>query len=311
MHFEEFHNIKGLNAVPPYTQENREEHTRLFFTYTSKGENEFIQIVRERFEHTENARDRLAFHNSEHTESVIERTGRILKAIQKALPHMVSDRDIALGRFSAAAHDTMQIWSERDGERKRDTENNEFQSTRDAFEFMRKSNIEAAQEIYTADDFATVGYALHATIPKFNSEQGTVIQPGLLHDVPLVAQALALADLGTAGMDGPERFLKEGNALFREEKLDVLEMLQYPEVLTNDQIENICERIRKWSWFQVSFAVGRKALLDAELEGIPEEARESVWALFSHFDESIDAARAQAVKRDSMDFKSLLHDIGY
>jgi hypothetical protein len=148
-------------------------------------------------------------------------------------------------------------------------------------------------------------------------EKLTVVQPNLNFESHLVARAVALGDLGTAGMDGPEAFLKEGDTLFREEQLDVARLVRRKQILNipAEHKTRIMERIVKWSGTQPKFAEGRRDLLEAELEGLTPDAKQRVAALFPHFDSSIAAAKEQLARRQELlareDFVGLLREVGY
>ena len=122
----------------------------------------------------------------------------------------------------------------------------------------------------------------------------------------LVERSLALADLGTAGIDGPDKFLPEGSAVFREENLDVPKLLNDPE-----QRAFLMKRMLAWSQMQVAFAKARKELLDRELTGLPAVMADAVRKLFNKLDASIEAAQQQLEKRGEMTFEELAHDFGY
>jgi len=149
--------------------------------------------------------------------------------------------------------------------RKRFTVDNEKASADVAIEFMNQINQEVGTQVFSKDDKNTIREAIDATIPGFDPEKGTVVQPNMNEQSSLVARAVGLADLGTAGMDGPKAFLPEGDALFREENLDILEALKNPKNISGDQKEYYRKRMLGWSKFQPKFANGRKDLLEKEL----------------------------------------------
>lgn len=122
----------------------------------------------------------------------------------------------------------------------------------------------------------------------------------------LVERAIALADIGTAGIDGPSKYLPEGDAIFREEQLDVVERLKDPV-----QREDMKKRMLEWSKIQIDFAQGRKARLDSELKGLSEEMANNVRKLFSRFDDSIEAAQLQYSVREKMTPEELAKSFGY
>lgn len=293
------------------------ESKDVFEQYIEKGEKEAVNLVKERFDNNPDERNRLDFHNVRHTNDIIRRTKSILSALEKI--GFASQRDVEIGAFAAAFHDTTQEWEEsiiQEGSwskiiRKRFTGENENVSAEEAAAFMEKVNQEAGQEIFSLRDIDVAREAISATIPGFNPELKTVIQPNLNEHSSVVARALALADIGAAGMDGPEVFCREGDAVFREENLDIMDKLKNINALSEGEKEYFRERMLNWTKFQSSFAEGRKTLLETELQGMPESARDEIKKLFKKFDHSIEAAEKSAEKRQSLSFEELARDMGY
>jgi len=262
-----------------------------FESFVERGVAEAIRRVSDRFEKAENPEDNLEFHNTDHTEGdVVPRTERILQLL-KENGAQVSERDVLIGRLAAAWHDVIQKWepvtTEQNGIsktiRKRALGDNERASADEAVAFMKEMNMGAGREIFSDEDFQKIRAAIDATIPDFGvanpeapaEEQAkTVFQPSLTNESPLVARAVALADLGSAGMGGPGSFRRDGDTLFREENLDIPEKLSRAHELTKEEQDAIRTRILGWSKFQAEFARGREILLQKELSVIePEGAR--------------------------------------
>jgi len=297
-----------------------EAHRVTFEKAIEGGISKALTTISQRFEYSENPLDNLAFHNTQHTKGVIERTKKILEAMG------ASDRLVRLGEFIAANHDTVQeyeiIVDENSGVKKRNrfVEKNEDASAEEAVAYMR-----TYPAIFDDEDMETVREAIQATIPGFDKEKKTVMQPNLLESIDaaiaeqrlmtsaseLVARALALADLGTAGMEEPDSFIHDGDAVFREENIDVLEALQHSHSLSDEQKEVLMKRMLNWTESQTVFARGREASLDKELEGLPEDMERSVRRLFVHFDANIQRAQSKVDRRKLMTFEELVRDFGY
>ena len=295
-----------------------ESHHLTFEEAIKDGITAALANISQRFEHAENPLDNLAFHNTQHTKSVIERTKKILEAmgVNKGL--------VMLGEFIAAHHDTVQDYSvsEKDGKkmRARFIEKNEEASIEEAVVYMR-----ANPSVFDEEDIEIVREAIQATIPRYDVEKKTIKQPHLLESVEaammrqrlmtdkseLVTRAIALADLGTAGMDDSESFVHDGNAIFQEENIDITEALQHPKSLSNAQKESFQKRMLDWTANQIFFAKGREALFDKELEGLPEKMERNVRALFTEFGSNIQRAQAKADIRKTMSFEDLVRDFGY
>ena len=288
--------------------------------YVDEGVEQALSLVRERFERSPETKDNLPFHNVEHTQGVIRRTELVLAAIREAEPSLVSERDMALGRLAPAYHDTVQKWEEiRTVEgpftkvmRRRFVRENERASADEGVGYMEEVNSRDVL-VFSESDKAVFGEAIDATIPDWDPLNKTVFQPQLTEGSSLIARAVALADLGTAGMDGPQAYTREGRAIFREDNLDVLAALQGRDrqAITGPQKEYFRSRMLAWLKFQPTFAKGRQARLEAELSAIPERARPAVSALFNKFDESIAAAEEVAKQAEAMNFEDLAALMGY
>ncbi len=272
-----------------------------------------LKRVKERFEQAENPLDRLDYHNSAHTTAVIERTKKILRTVEEAVPGSLSERLIGLGEYIAANHDTVQeyeiVTRESDGAqiRRRFAQRNETASADEALEDIHKIN----PDLLTAEEKDLVRRAIDVTVPDYDPKLGTVIQPNLTPESSLVIRALALADLGAAGMDEYEAFAEEGNANFREENIDIAQAVAEPQNVSEEQKTAFTKRMLAWSETQRRFAEGRKAMLDTELAGLPEEAQRAVAGLFTHFNENIQHAQARTEVRNTLPFEELIRDFGY
>lgn len=319
---EQYRSEEGRDFVAPTfdsfdtVEDSAESNSEMLKSAADQAEKAALEMLK-KFETSPDSKENLAFHNQEHTKAVIERTNTILEAIQEVEPSLVSDRDASLARIASAFHDVVQEWQESpvDGKvmRKRFIGTNEEKSAEAAIEFMRGVNKEAGKDVFTFADGETIKLAMKATVPGFDGKLGTVVQPGLTNESGIVARALALSDLGTAGIDGPEKYLPEGDALFREENLDILEALSTRAgSLTDDEKTAFLKRINGWTGFQSVFAAGRKARFETEVAGLPLQVQEKLRSeVFNKFDESIEAAKAKAERRAKLSFEEAARDMGY
>ena len=250
---------------------------------------------------------RLQYHDTVHTYGVRERAVAIALAI--GLP----DREVVLTDIAAAFHDTVQAWHPVDKGngiiiRQRHAGQNEVTSAQEAVNAMSGP---FAPFTFLCEEYGIVASAIIATIPAWSVEHGTVIQPFLTPCSHPVARAVALADIGSPGMDSAG-FAKDAPALFAEEQLDVIATLAKAD-RADDIDEATQEQYRSryinWLKSQHGFACGRRALLGKELEGLSADARIFVSALFSHFDESIEAAEVAHRRAQTMDFVPLMRQI--
>lgn len=310
-----------MNALEGSIQERG---PRNFEKAVTEGIQTAFRRIRERFEDNReddpNGWRRLAAHNVLHTERVVERTGIILEAIRTAAPEMVSERTIALGQLAAAWHDTVQEFQPvtektSDGRtklvRKRvvpgkiEQGDNERASAEELLAYM---DLPENRELFTDQDRELVRAAIMHTVPTFAG--GTVVQP-ITPESSVIARAVALADLGGAGMAGFEEYRHEGDALFREENIDITDALTKGVPLTPEDETFYKERMLAWSAFQEPFAKGRKARFEKEVEGLPKEAADAVGAHFTKFDDTIDKIRKLHEERLEMAFPELARSMGY
>ncbi|MBI5421448.1 MAG: hypothetical protein HZA35_04045 [Parcubacteria group bacterium] len=274
------------------------------------------------------ALERREYHNVEHTKGVEEKAELILRTIQNADPSIgVTNRDIIVARLIASYHDIDQrqddpkISSEKIGEgefqkkmRARRTIRIEKNSAGILIRRMKESNKKEGKVIFTEEDQRVAREAIEATIPYFI--HGTIIQPYLKEDASLITQAVALADLG-AVIDGGEEFLKDGDRVFREDNIDIAEILDKQEDVSNEQKEFICKRIKDWYTFQIGFVEGRKEIFELQILSFPETVKEEVKKLFK-FDEAIQAARKRLdvledreKHGDKPSFEEMMRSMGY
>ena len=262
-----------------------------------------LDAIRARFEGG-TVPDHMYYHNSAHTAGVIARA----RAIGVAMG--MSARELLLTVIAAAFHDIVQQWSparEDDGSviRQRHAGRNEVASAHEAVEAMAQLG-----PAFTSDEQGIVASAIIGTIPAWDNELATVVQPFLVAHP--VVRALALADIGSAGMD-PEMYRLDGPALFAEENLDVMAALvkarRADDIPDADQ-RAYRERFGGWLKVQAVFARGRRESLESgELDGLEEPARGRVIQLFSRFDESIEHAERAAAEAETLDFVQLMRQL--
>jgi hypothetical protein len=188
--------------------------------------------------------------------------------------------------FCAVAHDMVQQFedsSQVHTARQRKPSVSEMATIEQLINFIHQLNEQLEQSIpnspakLTDSDIAVIQQAITATICTYDAQEQAIYQPLLYNGEPLsiVSQILALADLGTLGIDGIEAYNREGSLLFLEENPDVVPLLRDGTIHqlegTNlDLAENIRLRLLKRCLFQVTFAKSRLNRLERELQGFPE-----------------------------------------
>jgi hypothetical protein len=223
-----------------------------------------------------------------------------------------SEDELQLGLLAAAFHDVVQNWAPAttaDGRllRRRFTGPNEADSAAEAVAWMCRVGI------FSAEQYDLVARAILATIPGWDAEHQTVSQPRLTHETPPVVRAVALADLGIAGMDGLP-FLQTGDQLFREENLDIdaaLRRCRRRSDLNGAMQEGYKARMLAWSRSQSAFARGRRALLEQDLGNLQGDAREDVRNLFSEFETAITLAKDAVRVRETLPPWEVARAMGY
>lgn len=234
-----------------------------FIKYINNGILQANRLLSERFDRPLDVYNRLYYHNSQHSREVIEKTLKILRVINES-GGQVSERCILLAKLAAAFHDSNQGWRPEQTvirkltatKRTREAGTIEYKSFLAADKFMVNSNAVTDETIFTESDRSLVRECILATIPAFDLTFGTVIQPNISPTSSPAAQAVALADLGVAGMDGPQLFLRDTDALFLEENIDFLEALLDSKILNPTKKEFYRERILDWTARQLKFAAG-------------------------------------------------------
>lgn len=248
---------------------------------------------------------RLFYHDTKHTIGVVERTLKIVEAM--GLPG--HERQLAV--IAAANHDTMQDWTSSGEElavRRRNAGFNEFGSALGAIATMHQS---LEKPTFSPTDVGIVSAAIMVTIPSWDANAGTVVQSFLNPHSHPVVRAVALADIGSPGMD-PTGFSNEGWNLFAEEQIGIMQILSgaasRSEVSGTNQLA-WRERLIKWLESQVGFARGRQALLENELEGLESDAKCTVANLFCNFDASIKKAQENVSFAKGVGFVPLMRKL--
>ncbi len=161
---------------------------------------------------------------------------------------------------------------------------NETESADELIKYMNAQVDAGGKPLFSERDMADVKQALMATVPGWDIQKGTVEQINLSESSRMLARAVALADLGEAGME-PEVFLDAGDALFLEDNPDIAEAVKDPEKFKDKPEEKarFAARIVAFRKMQPEFALGRQNRLEQELKGLSEEEKKSVMKVFDQF----------------------------
>lgn len=305
--------FEGFPQKKAASLETREQSESFFEQAVEKA----YSIISEHYEDSDYP-DKLDFHVTKHSKDIVRRTSLILSTLRLVDPTFVRTEDVKKGEILAAWHDVKQdsyarevtegehTKKIRDRKPQEGEPTNEAKSATQLKEYLDIFDSERSKSKLTNSE---IDDALNVTVPGFNGK--TVIQPGLTESSSIFARALALADIGGAGMDSAEQYFWEGDAVFREENMDIREALQVEGELSESQKDYFKKRMLGWSAFQEVFAQGRKDAFEQEVAPLPEDAKIALRVLFDKFDSNIEAARERAKERASMSFEQLVTSFGY
>lgn len=289
-----------------------------FIKYVGDGISHANRSLSERFDSPPEVYNRLYYHNSQHSKEVMEKTSEILQFIGESIGQ-ISEQHALLAKFAAAFHDLNQDWEPEQSfnrgltiaKRTHKAGEIEDKSFLEANQFMIDSNTITGRDLFTGNDRFLVRECILATVPAFDLALGTVIQPNISPTSSIAAQAVALADLGVAGIDGPHLFLRDTDALFLEENIDFLEALLDPNILNPTKKEFYRERILDWTARQIRFTAGRQARLQIELANLPEIARPKIASIFDKFDQTLETMDSILSIRKSMSYEEIVNHAGF
>ncbi len=172
---------------------------------------------------------------------------------------------------------------------------NEIDSAKELLAYMKNQVDAEGKPMFTEQDQADVQFALAATVPGWDVKMGTVDQINLSPSSRELARAVALADLGEAGMD-TEAYMNAADALFLEDNPDVADAMEHPDKYDDDAKARFAKRIKVWAQIQPGFALGRMRRLDQELEGLTDDEKSRVKEAFNAFGE--DEVEVEDVLKD-------------
>lgn len=283
---------KRLNPNNRYFQEDLEENSTwlpsTFAEVVARVKNfalgEFDRQVVE---------NQLYYHTREHLNHVQRRANAIFQVIcpywQASLGKEVTTEYITranlLLELCAVAHDMIQIFTPQTQphtSRRREpgvSENLTFEKLLNYIKGLNEHCIDDSV-LFTESDMSVIQDAIQATICIYDPSDQGIYQPALYdqtRDLSIVACIIALADIGSLGMDGIAAYNHEGSLLFLEENPDVIPVILNKITATssvnNLQLnENIRQRLLKRARFQVSFAKSRLMRYPQEIANLPKEA---------------------------------------
>ena len=240
----------------------------------------------------------LYYHTVNHAIAVKRRANTIFQAVR---PYLETNSNILeLNRIAelinlvAVAHDLVQEIipaTKANTSRKRPAGVSEFATIDKLIQYINNLNQTLLQ--YNIDnaikfsdsDIQIITESIAATICELDplaATSGSIYQPYLYRSsskISWVANIIALADLGTLGMEGAKTYLHEGILIFLEENPDLVELI------TNNNSVNIIstngdryrdlikKRLLKMNRFMVNLARDRQRRFQQEITVFPEAAQ--------------------------------------
>jgi hypothetical protein len=243
------------------------------------------------------ATKQLYYHTRDHIKRVQCRSSELFQAIypswkaslEPATPDYFTRMYVLLD-LCAVAHDMVQIFlpqTQPHTSRRRETGVSETLTIQKLLDYIQLLNQQLHEyrvdnsARLTDEELSILQEAISATICAYDPVEQAIYQPSLYNSrKPLspVTIILALADIGSLGMEGIDSYNQEGSFIFLEENCDVIPILANIEIKTLasknlELYENIRQRLLKRASFQVNFAKSRLNRYVDEIKNLPEEGR--------------------------------------
>ena len=236
----------------------------------------------------ESKQKQLYYHSCAHAYAVQHRAEIIFQALEPFVPDANPEslrRSKHLIDLCAIAHDMVQEFlphTEFHTSRKREPGVSEAATISKLINYIEKLNNRTIHQklndhrCFKDSDLKIIKEAIEATICLYDFEDNSIYQPYLYRSaqkILLPARIIALADIGSLGIEGIEAYFKEGSLIFLEENPDIVPIIVNEEYKKQPELsENLRQRLLQRARFQVNFARGRKARFMQEISGLPEDA---------------------------------------
>lgn len=266
------------------------------FTETVQIVQKFVQqeIIRET--HSK----QLYYHTLDHALAVKRRASKIFQAIASILLANYSSKDWKrleqLLNLCALAHDMVQVFADTaatSSARKRYPRVSETATVDKLLDYIKKLNQTLEQQHchhsvkFTPQDMATIQEAIMATVCQKDPQAGkasysfsthSIYQPYLYQEnldrASILAKIVALADLGTLGMEGAGQYIKEGILVFLEDNLDLKSLIFQGEFPPKPLQDSVRTRLLTMARFMVSLAEERQGRFELEIASFSEPIRQ-------------------------------------
>ena len=240
----------------------------------------------------------LYYHTLDHSLAVQRRTKHIFQELELVLSQSKSSAELErlklLADLCGLAHDMVQLFylhSTVGKPRKHISGKSEIETVNKLLRYIRDLNRKLATDklkdliLFSERDLEIIKDAILATICQLDPQAGkakysfsasSIYQPYLYDSKPkisIVGSIIALADLGTLGMEGVESYIKDGILIFLEDNLDLKKLI------FNGDRSNLNQMIVKlrlltMARFIVNFARERYARFELEISSFTPVARQ-------------------------------------
>ena len=250
----------------------------------------------------ETRQKKLYYHTIDHAYAVKRRANIIFQAIKPTCFNEIKIEELnrieSLISICALTHDIVQEFSfsiEDNKSRERPFGVSEAASINKIINYIQQINQSSSQNndrqhiIFTEADLNTIKEAIEATICHYDYLNNFIYQPYLYQSetqISVPAKIIALADLGTLGMEGITPYLQEGILLFLEDNPNIAEFFleQKNNQSNQDSIlakleqsaihADLKEKLLKSTRSMVKFARGRKANFEQEISSFDEKSQD-------------------------------------
>ena len=240
----------------------------------------------------------LYYHTLDHSLAVQRRANYIFLQLKSVLSQSQSTQELErlkiLVDLCALAHDMVQLFdlhSKVDRPRRHISGQSEIKTVNKLLQYIQNLNQQLATYkvtnsiLFNNSDRQIIQDAILATICQLDPQAGkakysfstfSVYQPYLYDPKPkisIVGSIVALADLGTLGMEGVESYIRDGILIFLEDNLDLKKLIIYGDRANLDQT-SVKIRLLNMAKFMVNFAKERSARFELEISSFAPTARQ-------------------------------------
>ena len=233
----------------------------------------------------ESQQKQLYYHNCAHAYAVQQRAEIIFQAIQPFEPKTNQTSLVRIKHLidlCALSHDMVQEFlpnTKLYTPRKRHPGVSETATISKLINYIESLKLKSINPrvnnpiFFTDLDLQIIRESIAATICLYDCEDNSIYQPYLYStgkQISLPARIIALADLGSLGIEGIEAYLQEGSLIFLEENPDIVPIILNEDYKERSELsENLRQRLLQRARFQLNFARGREARFMREVEGLP------------------------------------------